>query len=262
MPYEEHYIKNIQQYISIVFDLKGLISFRGISNKDYKLIPGIGRYQRGLKDTLVRESLMMSDFRNKLCSVEPYNDFDELIVMAQHYGLPTRLLDWTRNPLVALYFSVSNTEDADCDGAVYVADIKNIPSTTLLFHYEDIIFQPGSTATLDFLRKNKQSDSTANDIADMIFNFFQDVKKEYETNFMIVEPKAKTRRVIVQDSFFILHIDPTIVFDEYVKKKIVIRAEYKKRIKKQLEKLGIHAFSLFPECEGLCKSIKERYFPE
>lgn len=258
MSYQKYIVQNVQEYISRVFNMQGGNSFRGVSNKDYKLIPGIGRYNSELKKILVRECYMMVDFRNKLCSVETYNNFDELIVMAQHYGLPTRLLDWTTNPLVALYFSVASLENKDNDGAVYIANMSGVPSVNLLFNYEDIIYQPGAKATLDFLEKN----SKINSIQDRIFKFFQYTKRKYQPDFLIVKPKAKTRRVIVQDSFFVLHMDPTMPFDEKVKEKIIIKAEDKKNIKKQLEKLGIHAFSLFPECEGLCKSMKEKYFPE
>ncbi|MFC4819197.1 FRG domain-containing protein [Dokdonella ginsengisoli] len=103
--------------------------FRGVSRyPDYKLIPTLGRMaEYKSRDPEAREELeagMLERFRKIAIQFEPSipeNRWD-LLSVAQHHGLPTRLLDWTTNPLVAIYFACESALDAD--GALYAFQIK------------------------------------------------------------------------------------------------------------------------------------------
>ena len=104
-------IKNLSEYIHLVTIIASInnddsfgetVIFRGISDKDYDLTPGLARMKSLNADT---EANLINDFLvRRPDAFNGLTDFDIMSKM-QHYGLPTRLLDFTLNPLVALYFA-------------------------------------------------------------------------------------------------------------------------------------------------------------
>ncbi|HGU0868934.1 TPA: FRG domain-containing protein, partial [Escherichia coli] len=91
-------------------DRDSLFFFRGHANKEFSLLPSIYRNKRWLsnEDKIIREIIMRCP--NEFISMK--SSFEKLVKM-QHYDLPTRLLDITENPLVALYFACVGEYERD-----------------------------------------------------------------------------------------------------------------------------------------------------
>jgi type I restriction enzyme M protein len=102
--------------------------YRGVSNAGYELLPKIGRPGTKFKGKPHKsEQAMLDLFQHRsvpFLTFTPRNDW-EWIGLMQHHGAPTRLLDWTRNPLVAAYFAVE--KQGSTDSAVYAWRSKERP---------------------------------------------------------------------------------------------------------------------------------------
>lgn len=101
--------------------------FRGQGNANWRLLPSIARFASALEDDDYDSISGLEDHlldRFRILGV-PFRDFRNLpifeqLIHAQHYGLPTRLMDWSTNPLKALFFSVEDPSLDSVDGAVYI----------------------------------------------------------------------------------------------------------------------------------------------
>lgn len=87
--------------------------FRGHCRKSFTLLPSVARNDRALE----REQLLSKRFKQNAYPfrLSPPQDEWEWLFLMQHYGIPTRLLDWTESPLVALYFAVNDPNDESHD---------------------------------------------------------------------------------------------------------------------------------------------------
>lgn len=132
---------SVSQYLEAILNLKeynpeGDFIFRGHSSLTYKLIPKIGRTQDPLEIVLRRELQSFNEFKRlygRFYHQSLKRDMD-ILMLSQHYGLPTRLLDWTFDPLVALYFACESKNNED--GEVL---IKCLPNTKILLEEKNDI---------------------------------------------------------------------------------------------------------------------------
>lgn len=219
---QSYTIASVNDFISILSEMNikpDIDLFRGHSNITYKLIPSIGRYFTNdfgrMRDF---ENDLMSEFRrlHTLYATKCNNEF-ELLFLAQHYGLPTRLLDWSCNPLVALYFAVNSNIDED--GCVY----QRFPTRMLVIDYTK--------------------------------NCAQTTPYNIDANYLI-NPIMTHERYKNQNSRFVIYQNPQLEEKQEISAQFIIPARYKKQMLMFLRKIGISDSFIYPTMEGLCQDIK------
>lgn len=213
--------------------------FRGVTDESHTLTPSIGRdtcqntgnYILTLEDNLLREFKRLTV---PILKTLPQSDF-EWLFLAQHYGLPTRLLDWSSNPLVGLFFATERKDDKD--GALYYLQ-HAVTDQYELFDYR--------TAT--YTNEFKSAPAS-------IFAIQADQSK-----VIFVRPRYTDERYVNQKSVFSCPLDPFSAIDLQSIKKLVVRAEWKGEIRRRLRILGISTAFIYPGLAGIAEEIKSLFF--
>ena len=201
------------------------IVFRGHSNlKDYKLIPSIGRDPQY---SFEKELQLFEHFKNQGRRYIQCNSDLEWLASAQHHGLPTRLLDWTYNPLVALYFAIKDNHDTD--GVVY-----HCKATRFLSDNEN----PFESDSISFYLPPSIDDRINNQKS--IFSVHGKPNQEYS---------ILMNRLFSVDSF-VAKSDPK------ERHQFIIPAESKKDILNYLNTININPESIFGGVDGLAEKLK------
>ena len=124
--------------------------FRGLSDSTYDLKTSLirlgGNYEK-LEGSLLRNFKKYGNNINKCSSIW------EIVALAQHHGLPTRLLDWTYSPYIALHFVTANLDNFDKDGIIYCVDIKKTTEYLPPNMTEMLECEKANAFTIDLLGK-------------------------------------------------------------------------------------------------------------
>jgi len=193
--------------------------YRGLTSVEYKLVPTLGRLKLKDGDSYDdAERRVLRVFKERalpFLSTTPVNDW-EWLALAQHHGLPTRLLDWTRNPLVAMYFSVR--EESDESSVIHVLKRKD-QSLVDVEVWKSPIGMGG--VPLRYIPSHVNPRIIA------------------QTSLFTFHPGQAD--------------EP---YDDPELDKIIIPAKSRRQLKKELYHYGVHDASMFPGMDGLGKHIK------
>lgn len=243
------YNKDIKRYRSSIF-------YRGLPNADFRLTTSLKRNCKNLSVEL--EPSILRNFTKYACMSEPTISLSvwRQMVLGQHHGLPTRLLDWTRSPLVALHFAHSETRFEKLsmrDCAVWQFDMqevnKHLPDKYKEALEKDHVYM----FSLDKL----------NSLVDNIKDYDLDMGSK---SFVNIEPPSIDQRIISQYSFFSVIPSGITDIEAYLDThtentiKYIIKKELRWQVRDMLDQFNINERMLYPDLDGLSSSIARHYF--
>jgi len=221
--------------------------FRGHSKRSYNLEPGVYREQftkqaqawkgsnlENKRLNLERE--MLSEFRTSGAILLDPNKIVALYFIAQHHGMPTRLLDWTANPLTALFFAASRNETED--GDVYMMEpTQIIPETS---------DEPRHVKTM---RHPSVSDAVG-------ISYWHEPQKKREPLILPVRPDNQSGRIGQQSSLFTMHMHECTPKTNPTLARIKVPAgKTKRELCEELRRLNVNQFSIYNDLDHLSKEI-------
>jgi hypothetical protein len=207
--------------------------YRGQS-VDKPLFPKLGRPEYEKKDRGFYEKCLIAEFKRLSYPYTPdkaINDW-EILAIAQHHGLPTRLLDWTSNPLTALWFALSDTPKEEAIRVVWCysfnrTEIVESDTKSPFDQERTLVYQPKHIASR-IVSQNGWFTS----------HFYRKDTNMYTALDIKVGNDKKLAKVIL----------------------VLSGEEATNKMLKELDTYGINAYSIFPDLSGLCKYLEWKHY--
>lgn len=260
---------------------KPLRYFRGHSKQSFQLKPSIFRNSGWIANeaTMLKEVMLRcpNEFAGGVTTFQ-------CLVKMQHYGLPTRLLDVTSNPLVALYFACESHAEDDEDGEVLafgydIEAVKYFDSDTVsvianlsrrpadfVVPEPSLVEPPDADEAIRRFNANDSIKLLLHDIGSDKPHFLPKIRREDLQRVVCVKPLLDNPRIIRQEGAFLLFgcdqikSEPARLEDSTLIARLTINRDEKQNLRDQLRTLGITRATMYPEIEHVAAHIKQSYF--
>ncbi len=226
--------------------------FRGVGNAAYPQVTSLrrlgGPYER-LEPHLLRN---FKKYAHR--DVVERDSLWHWLAMAQHHGLPTRLLDWSYSPLVAMHFATARLDMMKTDGAVWVINYEAAHQRVPRPLREELRNEGANAFTPEILTRACASLQELDSLSDEVF-------------LVMFEPPSIDDRIVNQYALFSMLSSPSETLDDWAVKhsdicrKVIIPAALKWEVRDKLDQANITERVLFPGLDGLTAWLKRHYSP-
>lgn len=230
------------------------LAFRGMPDASYDLETSLqvmgGAYERHEEDLLRNFRKYAYAHRNAAFDASNWN----WLALAKHHGLPTRLLDWTYSPYVALHFATQDLFLFGVDAVIWCVDYAGTHRLLPDKLKAELLREDSIVFTAEML--------------DKVATTLQELDGLSPHEFLVFfEPPSLDDRIVNQYALFSLMSNPTARTDEWLNtnpelcRRIIIPAELKWEIRDKLDQANITERVLFPGLDGLSAWLRRYYSP-
>lgn len=249
-------LRMIREWERLSPDLE--IWYRGINDCTLKLFPGLYWRKGVTNETEETTATLFRRTAPAFLDRVPTDDWEWYFLM-QHYGLPTRLLDWTENALTALFFAVWQPKP-NADPCVWMIDAGALNAITV---DEDsgYPYLPGGRFTEHWLWHSCRKGAAPS-------KFDEDGKSRSNELPVAILAPCIDRRIIAQQSVFTLHGTSEVPIETVITQgpaphrdmiaRIVLLNSNISAIRAELDWLGLRESALFPEPQNLANDLRRQ----
>ena len=227
-------------------------AFRGMPNAAFDLTTSLMRLGEGYENL---EDHLLRTFRRYARRYElPTDSFWNWLALAQHHSLPTRLLDWTYSPYVAMHFATDDLDQYGEDGAIWCVD-----------YVKTNRFLPDSLTAI--LGREGAQVFTAEMLGEAASNLKELDELAVEQFAVFFEPPSLDDRIVNQFALFSLMSSASARLDHWLAgkpeclRRVIIPAALKWEVRDKLDQANITERVLFPGLDGLSSWLKRYYSP-
>lgn len=239
-------VTSLSEYLQVLNALfnrpTDIFWFRGHDNAEWTLCPTALRYTE--VETRGKALRSLGEFRRiqeyRIVKAPGSAETFKWLQLAQHYGLPTRLLDWSQSLTTALYFAC---QDHKVDGIVFAMNPRDLNRMSLRSNSADVL-DPEEHS--DVIRKYLELGPLE--------------RARGGLSTVAVKPAWNSERIIMQQGMFTLHGERFLLDAQQAPSLIglPILKEFKPQLLHQLERVGTAEMFIFPEPEHVCSHLKRK----
>jgi hypothetical protein len=176
------------------------------------------------------------------------------LTLGQHYGLPTRLLDWTFSPQVAMHFATCDPLLARSDGVIWCVDYARVHQLLPGVFREQLEIEGADLFTIDLLSEAARTTREFDELASTPFLLF-------------FEPPSIDQRIVNQAALFSVMSSARAMVAEWLGEhpdayfRVVIPSGLKQEVRDKLDQANVNERLLFPGLEGLTRWLRRYYAP-